>query len=120
MLTVSAESSNTVPKVLEDPLNVCVALHVLAADKLTPAAGVEDNQIVPFDVSTLPDAPTALKLVQPLATGSTPVTPVVSGRPVKLVATPDVGVPSKGVTSVGLVVRTKVPLPVPVYSAAVR
>ena len=33
------------------------------------------------------------KLVPPLAVGSVPVTPVVRGSPVKLVATPDVGVP---------------------------
>ena len=41
------------------------------------------------------------QLVPPLATGRTPVTPVVSGRPVKLVATPDAGVPRAGVVRIG-------------------
>ena len=50
--------------------------------------------------------------VPPLATGNVPVTPVVKGKPVRFVATPDVGVPSKGVTSVGLVAKTAEPVPV--------
>lgn len=41
--------------------------------------------------------------VPPLLTPSVPVTPVVSGRPVKLVATPLAGVPSAGVVKVGAV-----------------
>ena len=53
-----------------------------------------------------------LALVPPLATGNTPVTPVVSGNPVQFVSVPDVGVPSSGVTSVGLVESTTEPLPV--------
>lgn len=48
----------------------------------------------------------------PLATGSTPVTPVVSGKPVALVSTNAVGVPSAGVTNVGLVARTTLPEPI--------
>jgi hypothetical protein len=44
--------------------------------------------------------------------GSVPVTPVVKGKPVKLVATPDVGVPNKGVTKVGEVAKTAEPVPV--------
>jgi hypothetical protein len=51
-------------------------------------------------------------LVPPFAIGSVPVTPVVSGSPVKLVATPLVGVPSIGVTRVGLVDITTLPVPV--------
>jgi len=43
-----------------------------------------------------------------------PVTPVLNGRPVKLVATPLAGVPSNGVTSVGLFERTRLPVPVDV------
>ena len=35
----------------------------------------------------------------PLATGKAPVTPVVSGNPVQLVSTPDVGVPITGVVN---------------------
>ena len=41
-----------------------------------------------------------------------PVTPVVKGRPVALVRTPLVGVPRRGVTSVGLVANTADPVPV--------
>jgi hypothetical protein len=52
----------------------------------------------------------------PLATGKTPVTPVVNGKPVKLVATPEVGVPKIGVTSVGLVDKTVAPVPVDVVT----
>ncbi len=39
-------------------------------------------------------------LVPPLATGRTPVTPVVSGSPVTLVRTPEAGVPRAGATNV--------------------
>jgi hypothetical protein len=48
------------------------------------------------------------------------VTPVVRGKPVRLVATPDVGVPSKGVTSVGEVAKTKEPVPVSFVTAAIK
>ena len=41
--------------------------------------------------------------VPPLAIGSVPVTPVVRGRPVALVSTPEAGVPRAGVVRVGLV-----------------
>jgi hypothetical protein len=44
------------------------------------------------------------------------VTPVVKGKPVKLVATPEVGVPSKGVTNVGDVDNTLLPEPVDVVT----
>jgi hypothetical protein len=50
--------------------------------------------------------------VPPLATGKVPVTPVVRGRPVKFVATPEAGVPNAGVTKVGLFDRTTEPVPV--------
>jgi hypothetical protein len=53
-----------------------------------------------------------VRLVPPLAVGSVPVTPVVKGKPVRLVATPDVGVPNKGVTNVGEVAKTAEPVPV--------
>jgi hypothetical protein len=53
-----------------------------------------------------------VRFVPPLAVGKVPVTPVVRGRPVKLVATPDVGVPNKGVTNVGEVAKTAEPVPV--------
>jgi len=46
-------------------------------------------------------------------TGRFPVTPVDSGSPVTLVITPEVGVPSRGVTKVGDVERAStVPVPV--------
>ena len=54
--------------------------------------------------------------VPPFATGKVPVTPVVKGRPVTLVITPEAGVPSAGVTSVGLVLRTLLPEPVDVVT----
>lgn len=54
--------------------------------------------------------------VPPLATGSVPVTPVVSGSPVKFVATPEAGVPSAGVTSVGEFDNTTFPEPVDVVT----
>jgi hypothetical protein len=57
------------------------------------------------------------KPVPPLSTGKTPVTPVVSGNPVKFVATPLIGVPSAGAVNVGdaivgLVAKTFDPVPV--------
>lgn len=55
-----------------------------------------------------------------LATGSVPVTPVVSGRPVALVSTAADGVPSAGVTSVGLVLSTLLPEPVEVVTPCPR
>ena len=42
------------------------------------------------------------------------------GSPVALVKVNDEGVPRLGVTNVGLEARTKVPVPVPVYSALVK
>ena len=56
----------------------------------------------------------------PFATGSVPVTPVVSGSPVRLVATPEAGVPRAGVTKVGEVAKTSAPLPVSSVIAAAR
>ena len=56
----------------------------------------------------------------PLATGNVPVTPVVQGNPVKFVATPEVGVPNKGVTSVGDVANTAAPVPVSSVNVAAR
>lgn len=58
--------------------------------------------------------------VPPLATGSVPVTPVVSGRPVALVRVTDVGVPKIGVTSVGVLANTSAPVPVSSVTAAAK
>src|SRR5580692_1535162 len=55
--------------------------------------------------------------VPPFATGRMPVTPIVSGKPVTFVITPEAGVPSAGVTRVGEVDITT--LPVPVVAVAV-
>jgi hypothetical protein len=52
------------------------------------------------------------------ATPKFPVIPVVNGRPVQLVKTPDVGVPSIGVTNVGDVEKTRFVEVVPVVPAA--
>jgi hypothetical protein len=59
---------------------------------------------VPDTVTLVPAVIAAVvEPVPPLSTGSVPVTPVVNGRPVRLVATPDNGVPSAGPVNVGLV-----------------
>jgi hypothetical protein len=56
--------------------------------------------------------------VPPLATGSVPVTPVVSGNPVAFVSVADEGVPSAGVTSAGEFANTRAPEPVSSVTAA--
>lgn len=66
-----------------------------------PSAG--DTKVGLSDRTTLPVPVEVVTPVPPFATGSVPVTPVVSGRPVTLVITPLAGVPSAGVTSTGLV-----------------
>jgi hypothetical protein len=53
--------------------------------------------------TTLPEPVDVVTPVPPLATGSVPVTAVVSGNPVQFVSTPLAGVPSAGVVKVGLV-----------------
>lgn len=47
-----------------------------------------------------------------LPTGKLPVTPELSGRPVAFVRTPLAGVPKAGVTNVGEVASTALPVPV--------
>ena len=64
--------------------------------------------------------PTEVNPVPPLPTGSVPVTPLLSGKPVQFVKTPLVGVPSKGVVRVGEVAKTKSPLPVSFVTAVAR
>ncbi len=58
--------------------------------------------------------------VPPFATGSVPVTPVVSGSPVALVSTAADGVPRFGVVRLGLVANTSAPDPVSSLTAAAR
>lgn len=75
---------------------------------------------VPLLPNSVTSAPTDVSPVPPLATPKVPVTPVVSGSPVQLVSTPDVGVPRSGVVSVGEVAKTKSPVPVSFVTAAAR
>lgn len=49
--------------------------------------------VVPLPTITLSSAD-AVRFVPPFATGSVPITPVVSGNPVAFVKVPDAGVPS--------------------------
>jgi hypothetical protein len=58
--------------------------------------------------------------VPPFATGKAPVTPVVSGKPVHEVSTPEVGVPRIGVINVGVLANTAAPEPVSSVSAAAK
>lgn len=88
-----------------------------------PDAGVPKlgaTSVGPFDKTTLVVPVDAVTPVPPLATGNVPVTPVVIGKPVQLVKTPEAGVPSAGVTSVGLVANTKEPEPVSLVTAAAK
>lgn len=80
-----------------------IAATMSAAEALLTAA-------VTAPLSSAPDV-NVVAPVPPLATGSMPVTPVVSGNPVKFVATPDDGVPSNGVTITMLVLVQALMLP---------
>lgn len=77
-----------------------------------PRAGVTRVGLV--ERTVFPDPVEVVVPVPPLATGSVPVTPVVRGNPVALVSTTAEGVPSAGVTNVGLVDKTVFPDPVEV------
>jgi hypothetical protein len=81
-----------------DPVSSVTAEAKLADD------GVPKKVATPVPKDVIP--------VPPLATGKVPVTPVVRGRPVKLVATPEAGVPNAGVTNVGEFDNTTEPVPV--------
>jgi hypothetical protein len=70
-----------------------------------PEAGVPkagDDNVGLFDRTTLPVPVEVFVFVPPLATGNTPVIPVVKGKPVAFVKVPEVGVPSAGVVNEGL------------------
>ena len=77
-----------------------------------PAVKVVRVNPVPLPMSKAPLAGVVVKPVPPLATGKVPVTPVDKGKPVALVSVTEVGVPSRGVTNVGLVANTAEPVPV--------
>ena len=84
-----------------------------------PEVGVPNKGVTKVGevASTLaPDPVDVVTPVPPLATGSVPVTPVVSGSPVQLVSVPEVGVPKTGVTKVGEVDKTLLPDPVEVVT----
>ena len=81
----------------------------------TPDAGVPSKGAIRVGPVTSTSEPVPVEVVVPVppfTTAKVPVTPVDSGKPVRLVAMPDVGVPSNGVTSVGLTLSTTLPLPV--------
>lgn len=106
--------SITVPDV--DACAVADVSTLLAIDVRTAPEmlGEVPNTTAPLPVEDVTPVP-------PLATGRVPVTPVVIGRPVQVVNTPLVGVPSNGVTSVadeivGLVPNTTAPVPVEVVT----
>lgn len=74
------------------------------------------SPVVVIGFKLLNAAAADVALVPPLAIGSVPVTPVVKGKPVAFVKVTDVGVPKTGVTSVGLVLKTVLPVPVEVVT----
>lgn len=83
----------------------------------SPPSAVAVKADVPFPNST----PVRVAAPEPpFPTGRVPVTPVVSGRPVQFVSVPLVGVPSRGVVSVGEVPNTNAPLPVSPVTAVAR
>lgn len=87
------------------------------------SVGLLANTFAPVPVSSV-RAAAKLALVGVAKNVATPVakpeTPVDTGSPVQLVNVPDVGVPNKGVTSVGLVANTFAPVPVSSVKAAAK
>lgn len=79
-----------------------------------PKAGV--TKVGLLDSTTLPEPVDAVTPVPPRATGSVPVVPPAIGRPTVFAKLPDAGVPKAGVTSVGLLERTALPVPVDVVT----
>jgi hypothetical protein len=87
------------------------------------SAGESENTKAPVPVSPVTAAArfaldgVAKKAAIPAAS---PLIPVETGNPVQFVKTPLVGVPSSGVTSVGDVANTKLPVPVSSVTAALK
>ena len=75
---------------------VLVPAEAVGASGIPVNVGEADKTVFPVPVEV--DTP-----VPPFSTGRVPVTPVVSGNPVRFVASPEAGVPKSGVTRVGLV-----------------
>jgi hypothetical protein len=87
-----------------------VLLKALSKKLLTVLNAGAAVELVLFPNTVL--AADVLAPVPPLAIGRVPVTPVLRGSPVALVNVSDVGVPKAGVTRVGEVANTLLPVPV--------
>jgi len=86
---------------------------------ITPLAGVPsagDTSVGLLDNTLLPEPVDVVTPVPPLATGKVPVVPPSIGRPTVFAKLPDDGVPKAGVTNVGLLERTALPVPVDVVT----
>lgn len=101
------------------PLNVMLAEPANAPNKLYCTCVVKPPGLPPMPVGVAHEPSPRQNVVDDadvplfrLVTGKLPVTPVLNGRPVTLVITPDAGVPKAGVTKVGLVANTFAPVPV--------
>lgn len=88
---------------------VFVPLAAVGAVGVPVRAGLAERTADPVPVDVVTPVP-------PLATGSVPVTPVESGRPVALVSVTADGVPRFGVTRAGDVALTVAPVPVDVVT----
>ena len=97
-------------------LSLIVLLPVMVPLAVSVAAASVPVNVGDADKTLLPEPVLVVTPVPPFATGKVPVTPVVKGRPVPLVSVTEVGVPRTGVTSVGLVLRTTLPVPVDVVT----
>lgn len=84
--------------------NVPLPVSSVTAESKFALLGVPRNVAIPVPREVIP--------VPPFATGNVPVTPLDRGKFVAFVRFTLVGVPSTGVTSVGLVANTNAPLPV--------
>lgn len=92
----------------------------LTAGYLLVEAASAEMSVLKFALACAPNAVKAsaavVEPVPPLAIGKVPVTPVVKGKPVALVNTPDAGVPKAGEVNVGdvnvLFVKVSVPVKV--------
>lgn len=87
-----------------------------AADKAGVGATTVPVNVGDAESTLLPVPVEVVTPVPPLATGKVPVVPPSIGKPVTLVSTPLAGVPKAGVTSVGLLDNTTLPVPVDVVT----
>jgi hypothetical protein len=114
IFTVLLFTDVVVPFTVKSPLNIKLAAFTVPVN-----VGPAENTRLPEPVSSVT---TAIKLAlvgvaKKVATpDAKPDTPVLMGRPVQFVNVPDVGVPKMGVTNVGLVLKTLLPLPVDVVT----